>query len=449
MRFFVKLFFSFWITVIFLGSMIAWTADRMRGDFEQRMPDSLARQMKERMVLADILSLEGVARLREVLSSKDDRDEFLVIGPDQRDILGRPFSPEHDRVMEKLKQRHAFDPLVVTGPDGAGYRIFTRPPRPSLGRVMIEHPWMPLLLILASGAAVFLLALHFTRPIKRLRETSLRLAEGDLRVRYTGVPLRIPDELSALGDAFNFMAGRLDQLFHAHKRLIRDISHELRSPLARMRFAFELVEPGDDASRENLGHLGVEMERLDALIGQILTLSRHETLVAAPKEDWIEITGLIETVVADVRFEARQMERVVEMDLGEEVIIKADGVQLRSALENVIRNALRHTPEQGKVHITFVNDRGQAVISVHDEGEGVPEDQLALIFQPFYRVGDARDPEQGGFGLGLAIASQAVRQHEGTITAANRLGGGLVVTIRLPIPAIHPEVLKDLDAVPP
>lgn len=229
------------------------------------------------------------------------------------------------------------------------------------------------------------------------------------------------------------MADRLDQLFNAHKRLIRDISHELRSPLTRMRVAIELVEPKDSTSRENMDHLCMDMERLNELIGQILSLSRHEVISPLSMKDWIEITGLVEAMAADVRYEAAPMDREVVLDLCGEVIIKANGAQLRSALENVVRNALRYTPAQGKVTITVLKDEKHVIVTVSDEGEGVAEDQLELIFQPFYRVGEELDNEHGGFGLGLAIASQIVQHHGGTISAANRVVGGLMVTIRLPV----------------
>lgn len=433
MRFFFKLFITFWITLILLAGIIAWTAHHLRDNFEQEMPDFIVRQMQGRTDLADILSRNGVARVREFLASREDSEQFFVVDEAGEDILGRPFSLHHHRVMQDLRERNVFDPQIVKTPNGRSFRIFLFPPRPSLLHILVAYPWTPVSMILFSGMTVFLLALHFTRPIQRLRETSMKLAEGDLGARYDFAYPRIADELSGLGRDFNFMAERLDQLFHAHKRLIRDISHELRSPLARMRVAIELVEPKDADSQENLSHLGADMERLDELIGQILALSRHETVSPLGLKDWIELTGLIEALVADSRYEVAQMEREVVLHLCDEVIIKANGLQLRSALENVVRNALRHTPDHGKVTITVVKDEKYAIVTVSDEGEGVAEDQLELIFQPFYRVGEDRDRERGGFGLGLAIASQVVQHHGGAIFAANRVTGGLIITIRLPI----------------
>lgn len=434
MRFFAKLFLTFWLTLIVIGALAAWTADHMRDTFERRAPDAIFDDLKIRDDLAKLLTQEGVEQLRVVLDARADKDHFHIFDEENKDILGRPFTPPNDRTLEGLRHRHPFHPLAVTGKDGKKYRVWMRPKRPSLLFIMIGSPWLLVGMMIFIGATVFVLALHFTKPIKRLRETSLKLAAGDLAARYLPVPRRIPDELSGLGRDFNFMAEQLSQLFHSHKRLIRDISHELRSPLARMRIAIELVHPKDQTSATNLEHIEQEMERLNTLIGQIITLSRYETVQSDQRTDWIDVNGLLEALTVDVRFEASKMKKSVELNLCGEVIVRADSEQLRSALENVIRNALRHTPEQGSIMISSLKDDRRLVISVRDQGEGVPEDQLQAIFRPFYRVGEARDREQGGFGLGLAIASHVIEHHEGTITAANHSEGGLVVTIALPIP---------------
>jgi len=438
-RFFLKLFFSFWFALMLIGGLIAWTANQLRNTFERELPAIVNRQLDVRLDLKRILLQEGEDRLREVLSAREDREEFMITDDSGRDLLGRSFPQAHEVMMKKFRDRHVFDPLDVTGGDGRQYRLWIHPPRPSLLKIMTGDFWLVLLMVLSSGLTVFFLALHFTKPIQHLRKTTLRLAAGDLGARYASIPRRIPDELSALGRDFNFMAERLEHLFNAHKQLIRDISHELRSPLARMRVALELIPSGDERSRDNLDQIGLEVERLDTLIGQILTLSRYESLPPAPPADWIDIIGLIEAVVVDVRYEAVGMARRVEMDLCEEVIVRADGPRLRSALENVIRNALHHTPPQGGVLITVVKDQKWTIITVQDEGVGVPEGQLEMIFLPFFRVDEGRDRGQGGFGLGLAIAYQVIRQHGGVIAATNRLEGGLMVNISLPIA----ETLKE------
>ncbi|MBF0140184.1 MAG: HAMP domain-containing protein [Magnetococcales bacterium] len=433
MRFFAKLFLTFWLSLIVIGGLIAWAADHMRDAFERRVPDAILGELEVRNALIALLTQEGVERLRAELSTRSDKDQYHIFDEKNNDILGRHVAPPNTKTQEIMENRHPFRPLTVTGKDGLEYRVWMRPKRPSLLIIMGFFPWLLVGMVISSGAVVFILALHFTKPIKRLRETSLKLAAGDLTARYLPIPHRIPDELSNLGRDFNFMAERLSHLFHSHKRLIRDISHELRSPLARMRVAVEMVNPKDQASADNLQHIELEMERLNTLIGQIITLSRYETVQIDQRTDWIEVNGLIEALVVDVRYEGEKMERSVELNLCGEVVIRADGDQLRSALENVIRNALRHTPRNGHVFVSSFKDDRNLVITVRDEGEGVPEDQLQAIFLPFYRVGEDRNREHGGFGLGLAIASHVIEHHDGTITATNHSLGGLIVTIVLPI----------------
>jgi signal transduction histidine kinase len=239
------------------------------------------------------------------------------------------------------------------------------------------------------------------------------------------------------------MAHRLEQLFYAQKRLLRDISHELRSPLARMRVACALIQPSNSSTRENVDHLELEMERLDSLIGQIIVLSQPDNVGLDARNDWIDLTSLIEAIVADARYEITQMDCKVILDLGDAVIIKSEGMQLRPALENIIRNALHHTAASSSVHISTSIVGQESMITVSDEGEGVPDDQLEHIFEPFYRVDTSRNREHEG--LGLAIASQVVQQHNGSIKADNGLEGGLIVTIRLPIAKDSHKLVESSD----
>ncbi|MBF0142178.1 MAG: HAMP domain-containing protein [Magnetococcales bacterium] len=434
MRFFLKLFFSFWITLIMMAGLVAWAASQLRDSFERQLPSTMMHQAEERKALAALMAREGAESVRQRLSSLANRDGFLVFDGSGRELLARSMPGTHLQTIEAMEKSGVLTPLAATAPDGETYSFHLRPPHPSLFRVATDNPLYLLLIIILNGVVVFLLAFHFTRPIKKLRDASLKLAEGDMGARCQSISLRVPDELSHLIHDFNFMADRLEKLFHAHKRLLRDISHELRSPLARMRVASALIQPSIPDSCENYKQLEIEMERLDNLIGQIISLSRPDSVWHVASHDWIDLNCLIETVVADVRYEAGQGGRMVELDLSETVIIKADGTQLRSALENIIRNALRYTPEKRSVMVTSVQNGQTAIITVYDEGNGVPEEQLEEIFKPFYRVEEDRGQERGGFGLGLAIASRAIKNNNGTIKAANRLEGGLVVTVCLPIP---------------
>jgi two-component system sensor histidine kinase CpxA len=250
--------------------------------------------------------------------------------------------------------------------------------------------------------------------------------------------LKRRDEIGHLGRDFNVMAGRIESLVEAQRRLLGDISHELRSPLARQGVALGLARrrAGPEATSA-LDRIEREGERLNELIGQLLALSRLESGTDGLKNVKIDLSGLIQDVVDDADYEARSGNRSVSLVNHEPCQLVGVPELIRSAIENVLRNAVRHTEKGTAVNVSLVAepDHGArwATIKVRDHGKGVPENTIKEIFRPFYRVEDARDRTTGGTGLGLSIAARAVRLHHGTIKASNAKDGGLVVEIRLPI----------------
>ncbi|HLM59148.1 MAG TPA: ATP-binding protein [Pyrinomonadaceae bacterium] len=224
----------------------------------------------------------------------------------------------------------------------------------------------------------------------------------------------------------------------AQRRLLRDISHELRSPLARLSVALDLARKraGPEAASA-LSRIELESKRLNEMIGQLLTLSRWEAGAGPVRDAPLDLAALVREVAEDADFEARAQDRGVRLGECDACETSGAAMLLRSAFENVVRNAVRHAPSGTAVRVSLVCRReggaGRAVISVRDEGPGVPEEALSDIFRPFYRVDDARDRETGGTGLGLAITERAVRLHGGTVTAANIPGGGFLVEISLPL----------------
>ena len=291
--------------------------------------------------------------------------------------------------------------------------------------------------LVLGGLGCYLLARYITAPVTRLRNATRRLAEGDLSARVGSERHRRRDELEDLGRDFDRMAARLETLVSAQRRLLSDISHELRSPLARMNVALGLLrQRGVDDPDGMLGRLETEADRLNGLIGDLLTLSRVESGEPGPGPRPLDLGLLAEEIADDARFEAGA--RGCEVRLIRPGTVLADGEPelLHSALENVVRNAVRHTADGTAVEITVElrADAGspEAVIEVRDHGPGLPGDQLGRIFEPFYRLDDARERSSGGTGLGLAIAKRAVMQHGGQIRADAAPGGGLIVTIRLP-----------------
>jgi two-component system sensor histidine kinase CpxA len=290
--------------------------------------------------------------------------------------------------------------------------------------------------IAVGGAATFALVLLFTRPLVRLRTAARSLARGNL---HTRVPESSPyrgegDEFQALVHDFNHMAERLESMVHAQQLLLRDVSHELRSPLARLSVALELAR--DDAAPEMAAHLErIEREagKLNQLIGQLLTLTSMEAIDRAEAFEPMCLNDLLEELIPDAQFEAQQRDCSVALHSEADCMINGNRELLYRAIENVVRNAIRYTEAGTEVEIALRAEASSAVLEISDHGPGIPESELASIFRPFYRVDPARSPQTGGFGVGLAIAERAVRLHHGEMDARNRPGGGTTMRMRLPL----------------
>ena len=293
---------------------------------------------------------------------------------------------------------------------------------------------------LVTGLFCYGLARFLAAPVGKIRVAAQRLAQGDLSARVE--PNRFPrgkDELTRLARDFDTMASRLEGLVTAQNRLLGDVSHELRTPLTRLNLSLELARRGDEAKREAaLNRIERESQRLDELIRELLTLSRLENGLPASKlNEPLDLAELAHEIAADADFEARgagRGVRVAYQGAENSVLTRGDGELLRRAIENLTRNALRHTSENSQVTIELDKNPKGLRLSVKDRGPGVPIEELEAIFRPFYRVEDARERAgtDRGTGLGLAIAERAVRAHGGQIRARNREDGGLCVSIELP-----------------
>lgn len=323
----------------------------------------------------------------------------------------------------------------VKAPDGTALILVAAarmPPRP----VDLLEPgalWWRLGLVgLLVGALCLWLAHGLAAPLGSLRLAVRRLAGGDLAAR-AGPPLaRRRDEVGELAREFDAMAGRIETLVAAQRRLVQDVSHELRSPLARLSVALELARrDGGTKSAEALDRIEREAARLEELVAELLALSRLEAAEAPATHEPVDLAELLREVAEDAAFEAtaRNVEVVVDAAAG---TVLGDAEALRRALENVVRNAVAFTAAGSQVLVRSTREGQEAVVRVRDAGEGLPEDMLEAVFEPFVRAEAARDRRSGGIGLGLAIAARAVRLHGGTTSAANAPGGGLEVTLRLP-----------------
>jgi two-component system sensor histidine kinase CpxA len=364
--------------------------------------------------------------------ARSPRDGFIIPSPPvQRD----------SRASSDGKHRYT---LVLGLPPGP--RVFFGPrglPVPGL-----------IIAIISSGLVCYLLSWYMTKPIVRLRTATRQLAAGDLTARSGAPASTRRDDIAGLMRDFDSMAERLELLVKAQSRLLNDISHELRSPLARLNVALGLArQRAGVESADMLDRIELEASRLNELIGRLLTLARLEDGEQRVPQTPVPLGELVDSVAEDAEFEAQERHCHVHTVIPEgDWGVRGNDSLLHSAVENVVRNAIRYTQEGTSVEIELRSEKrdagAEAVLRVSDSGPGVPEDALAKLFEPFYRLDDARGRLTGGVGLGLAITERAVRFHGGKVSASNRAGGGLVVEIRLPLIAGGQKSVERAEPVP-
>jgi len=296
------------------------------------------------------------------------------------------------------------------------------------------------IVVLAGGIFCWWFTWRITKPIRILRTTTGRFAQGDLTARIGNNPeFHRGDELFELSRDFDYMATRIEQLMKLQQQLLADISHELRSPLARLSLALDLAKRRLGEGVPEHRRMDREVQRLNELIEQLLTLARLQAQSKEPEAETVDVRDLVYEVAADAGFEAEAVGRKVVVARTCDGNVQGNRALLRSALENVVRNAVRHTPESSEVTIEMERVNGadpqahRLRIGVQDHGPGVPSPALERLFDPFFRVDEGRDRKSGGVGLGLAITRQAMRAHGGTATAQNLSSGGLLIRLELPV----------------
>ena len=330
----------------------------------------------------------------------------------------------------------------VTSPTGKGYLAAMEISAATPRQRYRHFPFPPDMMfrigvsIIIGGLSCYILARWLTSPIRLLRSAAQKLAEGDLsaRVQLENIGTR-QDEMVDLGREFNQMAERIESLISAQRQLVREVSHELRSPLARLSVALGLARrEAGPTTLSALDRIELEGERLNFLIGDLLTLSLLEGGGDILAKTPFSLCELVKEVTADADFEAASLNRQVTMETCTPTELTGNRELLRRALENIVRNAVRYTKESTCVEISLGrNPAGHALLRVRDHGPGVPDSALTNIFRPFYRVASDRDRHSGGAGIGLAIAERTLRLSGGTILARNVPGGGLEIEMALPL----------------
>ena len=364
-----------------------------------------------------ILDREGPAALQKYL----ERINFLfrarhyLVDENDRDAVdGKPLTELASRAKSWSFQQDILPKMIVlqrASADGRHRLLIEIPPPFGPWEILPYFLWV-FVVILAIGYAM---AIHFVRPLKTLRNAVEQFGHGQLDAR---VGLSRPDEFGDLGRAFDLMAERIEGLVKAERLLLQDISHELRSPLTRLGFAVELAR--DTPDRETaFQRVQKEVARLNELVDQLLQLTRAEGDVSARNIVDISLCDLLSELIHDFQLEADSKQCSLIKRLESDGILKGDYELIRRAFENVLSNALRHAPSHSEITIALWGNGHSTLVSIRDQGLGVPEEMLTEIFKPFRRVGSDRDRESGGVGLGLSIARRAVHLSQGTIVARN------------------------------
>ena len=454
---FFKIFLGFCVVVVLVGTSLE-ASSIMANYYETRWQNVLHAVMP--------MEAEKCARLYETSGKQAVQDyldelqrqysvRFYFFDEDGNPLLDRG-APELILKMAKAKEallrtaqqnlsavnpRQGIAMRLVAGPSGRKYNLtFQQSPTMIMpvSEAVGTHPYLRLLGIGLFGAALcFLLTRNITKPIGRLRAAASDIAAGRLKTRVDPSVRRRHDEIGTLGRDFDRMAEQIEALVVAQRDLLGDVSHELRSPLSRLTVALGLLRQcTSEEAPEYLNRIGLETERLDKLIGQLLTLTRIESGIESTQREKFDLTNLVQEVAADGDFEARAHGREVKVARADSCTTLGVPEILRSAIENIVRNAIRHTPPGTSVDVTLQRTSAsepKALLQVRDHGPGVPEKMLQDIFVPFHRVPNQDESNSHGAGLGLAIADRVVRLHEGHIRARNAADGGLIVEIELPV----------------
>ena len=455
MSLFLKVFLWFWLAMALVIGALFLTTELTRSRQQTSLYTGMDRAMDAfALRAAETFEREGRDAVARLFGQPDDAGDprvvFYLADESGAEVTGRNVPP----VVRETMRRAASSGRIERGPPG-GRMFVAHPVTTARGRRYVladsagppgffaDRPAAQLLRVLAvlltAGVLCYLLARYIVSPVVKLRGVTRQVAGGDLSARVGPLLGRRSDELGAMGRDFDQMAARIEALMGAQQRLLRDISHELRSPLARLGVALDLLRKraGPEAETQ-LARIEREAARLNEMIGQLLSLSRQEDGAGGVRAERVDLAALLREVAEDADFEARGLNRSVEVTACEACETRGTRALLLSAVENVVRNAVRHAPEGTAVRVSLRcrragGDGGEAVIYVRDEGPGVPEEALAEIFRPFYRVDASRTRETGGTGLGLAITERAVRLHGGSVAAANDPNGGFTVEILLPL----------------
>ncbi len=438
-----RIFIWFWLVLL---SAVFVTLAMSRALTERseirRLPPSLVIQVQQQLqgFTDSSNASELITRLQQARP-----DRWLVVDAQTNTVLTPGLLPpafdqhwltELSRLEQPRWLRH--DNISLAGPflvelnqqTLALYQKRERQPKPWWHLTQLPQHVLLLFTLVISAVASFVLAISISRPLQELLQRNLQFADGQLDSRVSRL-IKRQDELGLLGHSFNTMAERISGLLTNQQRLLRDISHELRSPLARAQLALGLTER--TGTLQQVPRISQELERLDSMLDELLTFSKLDAGQYKLDKTQVDINQLIGELTEVNQVEADAKQQHFNIVVPTKLSIMADQRLLRRAIENVLRNAIKYSPQGGEILCHVQRQADQMLLQVCDQGPGIADSQLHAIFEPFYRVSDSRDNQSGGTGLGLAIVAQIVRQHNGNVSAGNRQGGGLCISLHLPL----------------
>jgi two-component system sensor histidine kinase CpxA len=451
---FAKVFLWFWVAMVLVGATLIFTIFKTQTVFVEAREDERDRALSPSFAanLADIYERQGPSALSAYLKYPPRPYASVYFFTEDRELSGRVVDSLVNEIARRARDSgetqiaRTSEGRVLAqsaaGPSGKRYVLLLQTRAHPIADFLQAKPAGQFLRIaavfLVAGIVCLWLARQITAPVRKLSEAARQLANGNLAARVGKPSIMQRDEIADLGRDFDDMAERIESLISAQRRLIGDISHELRSPLTRISVALGIARRhANPECNHALDRMEREVERLNELIGNLLKLARFETGAEVMKPSPVKLDLLLREVAQDADFEARNRDRLVRVTRLDSCSVEGSEELLRSAVENIVRNAVNYTAEGTGVELSLerVCDsfEERAVIRVRDHGRGVPQEALEQIFQPFYRIDDARERSAGGVGLGLAITERAVRLHGGRVTAENSPSGGLIVELHLPL----------------
>jgi two-component system, OmpR family, sensor histidine kinase CpxA len=444
-RLFWKIFLPFWVAQALLLGVLY-----MRLHYRLHVENPWWVQPEKRLVpnLADLAvrryEESGQPALRTLLdqSSIPRRANYWLLDSGGHELSGRPFPELMLDLAQRASRREGMvrpdESVVIVAPvttPRSNYLLVAEIiPPPLSERVPGDIVWVLKLGTIISALMCLVIAHYLSKPIERLRKATNELARGNLDIRVGATIGNRSDEIADLVRDFDSMAGELRNQIQSERNLLSGVSHELRSPIARMRLALALARGADRPEREEmLDRIEQDTIQLDSMLERILTVARLENGQYKPKFESHSLNDVVDDVLDDARFEAAATDATVNYRDDAMVQVSGDPGLLRSAIENVVRNAIFYSGRGGTIDVRLRVEDAQAILTISDNGKGVPEEALPLLFKPFYRVDDARGTTTGGMGLGLAIVRNAVAVHGGSVSARNVSPHGLEVELRLPI----------------